>query len=111
MPLKGRSPFAIPPALDALLMECLAKDPDRRPESAVVLSERLAAAIAPAAWTPEAARVWWDCHQPLTPSRDDGISCQRNPQAPMSFVFAHVPSDGKRDQAKYHLNVTGLSRV
>ena len=60
------STFAIPPALDQLILECLAKDPARRPASAAVLSERLAATVAAEAWTPGAARVWWEHHQPLT---------------------------------------------
>src|SRR4051812_25519144 len=34
--------LSIPPALDALILSCLAKDPDRRPQSARELSRRLA---------------------------------------------------------------------
>jgi eukaryotic-like serine/threonine-protein kinase len=57
-----RSELDIPPALDALILECLAKDPDARPASAQVLARRLAAAVAPDAWTPDAARAWWHLH-------------------------------------------------
>lgn len=60
-----RSEFKLPPALDALILECLAKDPDARPASATVVSERLAAADAVNAWTRDAARSWWDREQPL----------------------------------------------
>ena len=59
-----RSVFTIPPALDALIMECLAKNPDARPSSAPVLSERLAATVAADPWTLDAARAWWERHQP-----------------------------------------------
>ncbi len=69
VPLRLRSSVTIPLALDALIMECLAKDPDDRPASAAVVSERLAAAIPADAWTVDAARSWWERHQPLTPAR------------------------------------------
>jgi hypothetical protein len=60
-----RSRFNIPPALDALILECLAKDPSARPVSAAVLSARLAETVPADAWTLEAARTWWERHQPL----------------------------------------------
>jgi serine/threonine-protein kinase len=58
-----RSEFDIPPALDALVLECLAKDPAGRP-SAIEVQRRLAAAVPADAWTPEAAHAWWDLHNP-----------------------------------------------
>ena len=57
------SEFDVPPALDALILECLAKDPALRPSSAVILSKRLAIASA-SVWTPEAAHTWWYLHAP-----------------------------------------------
>jgi hypothetical protein len=51
----------IPPALDAAILACLAKEPSERPASAAVLDRRLAAAMpADESWTPEEARAWWD---------------------------------------------------
>ena len=63
VPPSARSEFAIPPALDALILECLAKDPAARPETAALLGQRLAATIAGDAWTPEAAQAWWELHR------------------------------------------------
>jgi eukaryotic-like serine/threonine-protein kinase len=69
-----RSEFKIPPALDGLIMECLAKDPAARPASAAVMSERLAATVPADAWTLDAARAWWERHQPATRFRAAGAA-------------------------------------
>jgi serine/threonine-protein kinase len=66
VPPSRRSEFQISPALDRVIMDCLAKDPAARPASATVVSERLAAAVSQDAWTEEGARRWWDRHEPLT---------------------------------------------
>jgi serine/threonine-protein kinase len=66
VPPRLRSELSIPSALDALIMECLAKDPAARPSSAGVVSKRLAQAVAADAWTLDAARTWWERHQPVT---------------------------------------------
>ena len=71
-----RSQFKIPPALDALVMECLAKDPAARPASAAVVSERLAAAVPADAWTLDAARAWWEHQQPLSRLRATGAAVE-----------------------------------
>ena len=73
-----RSEFKIPPALDALIMECLAKDPAARPASAAVVSERLAATVPADAWTLDAARAWWEQHQPLTRFRASGAAVEEH---------------------------------
>jgi len=49
---------AVPPDLDELVLDCLAKDPEDRPESAAALDRRLAR-IAVEVWTDELARQWW----------------------------------------------------
>jgi eukaryotic-like serine/threonine-protein kinase len=49
----------IPPALEAIVMACLAKDRAARPASAADLAERLAGCgVVP--WTQAEARAWWD---------------------------------------------------
>ena len=63
IPPSVRSELAIPPALDAVILECLAKDPAQRPQSAAVLGERLAATVAKDAWTADAAHTWWELHR------------------------------------------------
>jgi serine/threonine-protein kinase len=58
------SELPIPPALDRLILDCLAKGPAERPQSARELSQRLAEVATAAAWNEERARAWWQTHQP-----------------------------------------------
>jgi len=59
-PPSARAEFPIPPALDRVILECLAKEPSGRPASASVLDRRLAECVPSDAWTADSARVWWD---------------------------------------------------
>jgi hypothetical protein len=61
-PLSSRG-VAVPADLEALVMECLAKDPDQRPRSAVELRRRLEV-CAVEAWDGMSALAWWVEHQP-----------------------------------------------
>jgi serine/threonine-protein kinase len=59
VPLAERAPQPIPPALDAAVMACLAKDPAARPRDADELNERLAASVPGEPWSHAAAATWW----------------------------------------------------
>jgi serine/threonine-protein kinase len=61
-PSKG-SELEIPAELDSIILACLAKYPEDRPQSAGELARRLSAAV-PAVWTEEQAQRWWDRHHP-----------------------------------------------
>jgi serine/threonine-protein kinase len=64
IPPSERSEFEIPPALDSLVLACLAKFPEQRPQSAAELARGLAAAVPGDGWTEELAHRWWDRHHP-----------------------------------------------
>jgi serine/threonine-protein kinase len=64
VPPSERSEQDIPPALEALILQCLAKDPAARPASASELGDRLAATVPAAAWTDQMAHRWWKLHDP-----------------------------------------------
>jgi plasmid stabilization system protein ParE len=66
-PPSARTELPIPPALDDLVLSCLAKDPANRPQSARELSRRLAEVEGASTWTQERARDWWVRHQPALP--------------------------------------------
>ena len=63
-PPSRRTELPIPPDLEALVMQCLEKDPDKRPQSAVELIKRLDAIELATPWTLERAHAWWRTHLP-----------------------------------------------
>ena len=64
-PPSARTSLPIPAALDQLVLSCLAKEPDERPQSARELSSRLAEIEGANAWTQDRARDWWAAHHPV----------------------------------------------
>jgi serine/threonine-protein kinase len=66
VPPSQRTSNPIPPALEAVVLSCLSKDPAQRPASAQVLSALLAESVrdVPNPWTEDRARAWWQEHQP-----------------------------------------------
>ena len=71
LPPSARTELPIPPALDRLVLQCLAKDPDARPAGCRELAERLSQSIAPATWPQAAARHWWEINRPSIPNRGE----------------------------------------
>jgi eukaryotic-like serine/threonine-protein kinase len=63
-PPSQRSEMDVPPALDRIILACLAKDPEKRPQTAGELSRQLATAMPVESWNEERAHRWWDRHHP-----------------------------------------------
>jgi tRNA A-37 threonylcarbamoyl transferase component Bud32 len=77
-----RTELPIPPDLEQLIMDCLAKDPARRPAGADRVAQRLSACRVREPWTGERAARWWQMHAP-TPQRpvaDVLLSRERMPE-------------------------------
>jgi eukaryotic-like serine/threonine-protein kinase len=55
----------VPDGLEVLILSCLAKNPDDRPQSAKELSQKLSQIQLSRPWTETQARYWWDRHQPI----------------------------------------------
>jgi serine/threonine-protein kinase len=58
-PPSARLGRAVPADLERLLLDCLEKDPARRPQTAAEMQQRVRACRAYGAWDPERARAWW----------------------------------------------------
>jgi DNA-binding NtrC family response regulator len=54
----------IPQELDDVVLDCLQKDPVRRPATADALWERLEAVPLARQWSQRKARLWWEMHEP-----------------------------------------------
>jgi serine/threonine-protein kinase len=67
--LQAPDPFskrgvAVPPDLEAVVLACLEKDPERRPQTALELKRRLeACGVEP--WDGDRARAWWNEHRAM----------------------------------------------
>jgi hypothetical protein len=60
----SRTAAHVPPALEALIMECLEKDPGKRPATAREIQTRLLAVSLASAWTRDRAEQWWRLNAP-----------------------------------------------
>jgi serine/threonine protein kinase len=71
LPPSQRTELAIPRELDDLVMACLEKDPNKRPQDAERLFEMACDCRIGGGWNNAAARGWWETHlneltRPLT---------------------------------------------
>jgi len=59
LPPSRRTDAPVPAELDAVILSCLEKDPNNRPQSTQELLERLRSVPVGQRWTEERARHWW----------------------------------------------------
>jgi serine/threonine-protein kinase len=64
IPPSQRTELPIPPALDELVMACLAKDPRDRPQNAQELFSMAQGCMSRGTWDQPDARGWWERHLP-----------------------------------------------
>ena len=73
VPLSERTASPIPATLERLVLSCLAKKPEDRPQSARQVAQALDA-IDGATWSEEEASRWWTQHRPSQPSRSEAMT-------------------------------------
>lgn len=69
VPPSTMSEQAIPSEVDALVLECLSKEPSLRPPNVDVLRDRLSRLSIAQHWDQRSARAWWELHQPELAAR------------------------------------------
>jgi len=77
IPPSTTTEFEVPAALDQIVLDCLAKDPEARPANADALSTRLAAISFARPWTEQSAVRWWDAYRPSSPPLDASAQTTR----------------------------------
>src|SRR5262245_48462706 len=84
-PPHTRTELPIPADLEQLVMDCLEKNPDRRPTSANLVAQRLSACRVSEPWTRDRAEQWWKKHalspNAARPVADVLISHEGTPEA------------------------------
>jgi len=63
-PPSRRTETEVPAAVEQVIMSCLAKDPEARPQSAGELDSVLAACPSSEKWDRQRAKEWWSLHMP-----------------------------------------------
>ena len=64
VPPSRRTELAMPPELEQLILDCLAKDPADRPASAADVARRLRDIPLERPWSRDRALRWWQTHRP-----------------------------------------------
>ena len=73
-PPSRHSPGEIPPELEALILRCLEKPPERRPSSAADVAHLLRSVPLSDSWSEERAEAWWAEHASVGPAVHEAAS-------------------------------------
>ncbi len=98
MPPSTATEFEVPAAMDQIILDCLAKDPEARPATAEALSTRLAAISFARPWTEQSAVRWWDAYRPSsTPLDPPDQTTMAGVRVSPTQATTRLAADGKAD--------------
>jgi serine/threonine-protein kinase len=61
-----RTEIEVPPRLEEIILSCLEKDADDRPQNVDELDDALGVVPLNEEWTEDRAREWWAVHRPMS---------------------------------------------
>jgi len=82
VPPSKRVGISVPKELEDLILQCLAKNPDKRPQSARELGDRLRELSLHYSWSRARREEWWREHAANTSKDDSHVDSQRAPDKP-----------------------------
>jgi serine/threonine protein kinase len=91
IPPSQRTSNPVSPELERVLLACLSKDPDQRPQSAAELRASLDATPHAREWTLESRTNWWSSVS-LRPGNGTSPSSSASPSAPQSSASQDLPT-------------------
>jgi eukaryotic-like serine/threonine-protein kinase len=97
VPPSKRATVSIPPKLEALVMTCLAKKKEERPENADAFTQALRACDDVPAWSAAEARAWWKARGPAAETK------AIEDRTPFTRTLAIAPRSDTEDAARSQL--------
>ncbi len=88
----------VPEDLERLILECLRKDPNERPQDAAELRRRLEACAGVGRWTQRSAEKWWTVHAPALEAkrRERNEAPRRARNVAVDLVSRSMPEQARQ---------------